>query len=127
MSETNIVNTIKNVIENMPEDWLRLTTHRLDIYNESLAKVEFLQQFEKVGAHSREELAKLPTAFDYIRLGHCTPLRRQSWASSPRIPCSPRAVRRAGTAKAHCPGCRPGLGTNCPCRVFLLWSFWPGK
>jgi cystathionine beta-lyase/cystathionine gamma-synthase len=70
MSETNIVNTIKNVIENMPEDWLRLTTHRLDIYNESLAKVEFLQQFEKVGAHSREELAKLPTAFDYIRLGH---------------------------------------------------------
>jgi cystathionine beta-lyase/cystathionine gamma-synthase len=70
MSETNIVNTIKKVIENMPEDWLRLTTHRLDIYNESLAKVEFLQQFEKVGAQSREELAKLPTAFDYIRLGH---------------------------------------------------------
>ena len=62
----------------MPSDWLRLTTHRLDIYNESLAKVEFLEKFEKIIEKSSEVLAdelsdglkELPTAFDYIRLGH---------------------------------------------------------
>lgn len=57
----------------MPEGWLYLTTHRLDIYNESLAKTEFLTQFEQlVFAHNvtKESLEKLPTAYDYIRLGH---------------------------------------------------------
>lgn len=61
---------IKNTLENMPSDWLRLTTHRLDIYNEKLAKVEFVEKFEAADHSNREELSELPTAFDYIRLGH---------------------------------------------------------
>lgn len=57
----------------MPTDWLNLTTHRLDIYNEKLAKVEFLEQFETLFKDNNSEqsaLSELPTAFDYIRLGH---------------------------------------------------------
>jgi len=66
-------NYIKNVLENMPADWLKLTTHRLDIYNEKLAKTQFLEQFEVLyqGNNAEESaLEILPTAFDYIRLGH---------------------------------------------------------
>jgi len=61
------------VLENMPENWLHLTTHRLDIYNEELAKVEFLNQFEDLyiaNNFEKNALEKLPTAYDYIRLGH---------------------------------------------------------
>ena len=57
----------------MPEDWLKLTTHRLDIYNESMAKTEFVEKFDKLYQRGNSEssaLAELPTAFDYIRLGH---------------------------------------------------------
>ncbi len=57
----------------MPTDWLNLTTHRLDIYNEKLAKIEFLDQFETLFKKNNFEasaLKKLPTAYDYIRLGH---------------------------------------------------------
>ncbi len=57
----------------MPGDWLRLTTHRLDIYNESLAKTEFLEQLDKLfqaNDVAQNALNELPTAFDYIRLGH---------------------------------------------------------
>ncbi len=64
---------IEAVLENMPADWLRLTTHRLDIYNEQLAKTEFLEQFESLFEDRNAEtaaLSALPTAFDYIRLGH---------------------------------------------------------
>lgn len=64
---------LENVLKNMPADWLKLTTHRLDIYNESLAKTEFLQEFEGLYNNGNSEvsaLAALPTAFDYIRLGH---------------------------------------------------------
>ncbi|MUP44678.1 cystathionine beta-synthase [Gramella sp. BOM4] len=64
---------LKNVLKNMPEDWLKLTTHRLDVYNESLAKTEFLDRFEKLYSENNADgtaLAELPTAFDYIRLGH---------------------------------------------------------
>ena len=64
---------IKNVLENVPNDWLRLTTHRLDIYNEKLAKTQFLQELEKLASktiYDTASLNKLPTAFDYIRLGH---------------------------------------------------------
>ncbi|WP_026450436.1 PLP-dependent transferase [Aequorivita capsosiphonis] len=64
---------IKDVLENMPADWLNLTTHRLDIYNEDLAKTQFLAQFEallKTDDFDVAELKKLPTAYDYIRLGH---------------------------------------------------------
>ena len=57
----------------MPTDWLNLTTHRLDIYNEKLAKTQFLAQFEKLYKTenvSTSALSELPTAYDYIRLGH---------------------------------------------------------
>lgn len=73
MQDNNMLNYIKNVLENMPSDWLNLTTHRLDIYNESLAKSEFLEEFMNLykSNHSNsEQLSELPTAYDYIRLGH---------------------------------------------------------
>ena len=41
-----MLNYLKRVLENMPTSWLSTTTHRLDIYDESLAKTEFLHQFE---------------------------------------------------------------------------------
>lgn len=61
------------VLENLPSDWLKLTTHRLDIYNEAQAKVAFLDELNKLyeaGDTSAKSLAALPTAYDYIRLGH---------------------------------------------------------
>ena len=64
---------IKEVLENVPSDWLNLTTHRLDIYNENAAKTQFIEQFEALFKTSNSEtsaLQKLPTAYDYIRLGH---------------------------------------------------------
>ncbi|WP_299459961.1 cystathionine beta-synthase [uncultured Microscilla sp.] len=64
---------IKGLIENMPADWLKLTTHRLDIYEEKLAKTQFLEQFENLfnaNNFSSQALSELPTAYDYIRLGH---------------------------------------------------------
>lgn len=73
MKDDKVLNYIEDVLENMPVDWLRLTTHRLDIYNEELAKTEFLEQFEKLYSENNSETAalnNLPTAFDYIRLGH---------------------------------------------------------
>ena len=73
MESNKILNYIKQVLVNMPAGWLNLTTHRLDIYDESLAKTEFLDQFEVLynsGNANSEALAELPTAYDYIRLGH---------------------------------------------------------
>lgn len=73
MKESNILPYLKNVIQNMPADWLNLTTHRLDIYVENLAKTDFLQKFEKLYEANNSEtsaLSALPTAYDYIRLGH---------------------------------------------------------
>lgn len=73
MEDKKMTNYLKNVVENMPADWLNLTTHRLDIYDESLAKVQFLDQFERLfhsGNADKKALSELPTAFDYIRLGH---------------------------------------------------------
>ncbi|SNR81631.1 Cys/Met metabolism PLP-dependent enzyme [Dokdonia pacifica] len=73
MKHTNMLDYIKDVLEHIPTDWLTLTTHRLDIYKEELAKTEFIEQFETLYTnHNSEskELQELPTAFDYIRLGH---------------------------------------------------------
>ncbi|NOQ74874.1 MAG: cystathionine beta-synthase [Crocinitomix sp.] len=73
MEDDKMLNYIKAVLENMPTDWLRLTTHRLDIYDEKLAKTQFLEQFETLYNSNNSEasaLNELPTAFDYIRLGH---------------------------------------------------------
>jgi len=64
---------LKEVLENMPAGWLNTTTHRLDIYNEKLAKTQFLEQFETLFKEKNSNtaaLSELPTAFDYIRLGH---------------------------------------------------------
>ncbi len=57
----------------MPSDWLGLTTHRLDIYNEKQAKTQFTDQFNELFLENNAEkaaLLRLPTAYDYIRLGH---------------------------------------------------------
>jgi len=73
MQDPSMRNYIKEVLKNMPLDWLNLTTHRLDIYVESLAKTQFLDQFEALYKNNNAETAalkRLPTAYDYIRLGH---------------------------------------------------------
>lgn len=73
MKANNMQDYIKDVLKNMPADWLKLTTHRLDIYEEELAKVQFLDLFEdlyKSNNSSSTALSALPTAYDYIRLGH---------------------------------------------------------
>ncbi|SHF46784.1 Cys/Met metabolism PLP-dependent enzyme [Salegentibacter echinorum] len=73
MKDDKMLNYISEVIANMPTDWLKLTTHRLDIYDEELAKTQFLEHFENLYRENIAEtfaLQKLPTAYDYIRLGH---------------------------------------------------------
>ena len=73
MQDNNTLTYIKNVIKNMPPEWLNLTTHRLDIYDESLAKTQFLERFETLFKNNNADssaLNELPTAYDYIRLGH---------------------------------------------------------
>ncbi len=73
MNTSQILNYSKEVLNNMPSSWLKLTTHRLDIYNESLAKTQFLNAFKALYATKSADpiaLSKLPTAYDYIRLGH---------------------------------------------------------
>ncbi|KAA3652172.1 MAG: cystathionine beta-synthase [Proteobacteria bacterium] len=72
-TSTNTLESIKALLKNLPQDWLKLTTHRLDIYNESKAKIEFLDELKKLIAAdtiNSDDLKNLPTAYDYIRLGH---------------------------------------------------------
>lgn len=73
MEDKKILTYVENVVKNMPEDWIKLTTHRLDIYEEKLAKTQFLEQFETLfenNTFDNSALKILPTAYDYIRLGH---------------------------------------------------------
>jgi len=73
MEDKSVIDYIKDVLENMPTSWLNITTHRLDIYDERLAKTQFLDQFERLfqaNNSKSSELNELPTAYDYIRLGH---------------------------------------------------------
>ena len=73
MKNNIILNYLNKVLENMPKAWLNSTTHRLDIYDEKLAKSQFLEQFEVLFNEKNSEasaLNELPTAYDYIRLGH---------------------------------------------------------
>ncbi|NHN24865.1 cystathionine beta-synthase [Flavobacterium jejuense] len=73
METINTLHYIKEVLKNKPTDWLNLTTHRLDIYEEEQAKTQFLDEFEilyKTNNTETTALSKLPTAYDYIRLGH---------------------------------------------------------
>jgi len=73
MKDERLRNFLKDVLVSMPLDWLNLTTHRLDVYEESKAKTQFIDQFSELynseSIHN-DSLQKLPTAFDYIRLGH---------------------------------------------------------
>lgn len=73
MEANKMQNFIKDVLDQIPTGWLSLTTHRLDIYDEKLAKTQFLEQFEILFNNNNSKtsaLNKLPTAYDYIRLGH---------------------------------------------------------
>lgn len=73
MKDQKLHDFVEGIVLNMPNDWIKLTTHRLDIYNESLAKTEFLDKLEQLFSSNiteKEALDSLPTAFDYIRLGH---------------------------------------------------------
>ncbi|HZH86810.1 MAG TPA: cystathionine beta-synthase [Brumimicrobium sp.] len=73
MEDNKMRNYIREVLENMPAGWLSTTTHRLDIYDEKLAKTQFLNQFEDLFEAENAKasaLDQLPTAYDYIRLGH---------------------------------------------------------
>lgn len=73
MGATKPLTYIKEVLNTMPMGWLSQTTHRLDIYDEKLAKTQFLAQFEKLyngNTFETSALNELPTAYDYIRLGH---------------------------------------------------------
>ena len=73
MKDTKMLNFIKDTLINMPSSWLNLTTHRLDIFDEKLAKTQFLEKFEILFNNNNSEslaIDELPTAYDYIRLGH---------------------------------------------------------
>ncbi len=68
-----ILDSLKELLHKTPQSWVELTTHRLDIYNESKAKSEFLDELKKLlvnNNYSTQDLEQLPTAYDYIRLGH---------------------------------------------------------
>ena len=71
--KNKIIEYTRNLLNNTPDDWIKLTTHRLDIYDEKLAKDQFLNELEKLfkkNEFSINKLKNLPTAYDYIRLGH---------------------------------------------------------
>ena len=71
--DAHLLQFLANVLAHLPSDWLKLTTHRLDIYTEKLAKTEFLEHLDHLYQQQQvntEALRDLPTAYDYIRLGH---------------------------------------------------------
>ncbi len=73
MGDRKMQDYIKKVLVHMPTDWIKLTTHRLDVYDEQLAKTQFSEQLETLfnsNNYEASSLSKLPTAYDYIRLGH---------------------------------------------------------
>ena len=64
MEADKMLNYIKEVLKNIPADWLNLTTHRLDVYDEKAAKTQFLEQFEtlfKTDNTNASALQQLPT------------------------------------------------------------------
>lgn len=68
-----LLESVKTLLTKIPQSWIDLTTHRLDIYNEAQAKSAFLVELKKIlvqGEYSSKTLELLPTAYDYIRLGH---------------------------------------------------------
>ncbi|MFT5521320.1 MAG: cystathionine beta-lyase/cystathionine gamma-synthase, partial [Enterobacterales bacterium] len=72
-STKELFTEIGTLLDQVPSSWVELTTHRLDIYDEAQAKSQFLSQLQALlssGKISQESLERLPTAYDYIRLGH---------------------------------------------------------
>ncbi|MFT5452769.1 MAG: hypothetical protein ACI9N9_002267, partial [Enterobacterales bacterium] len=72
-SKKELFTEIGTLLDQVPTSWVELTTHRLDIYDEDQAKSQFLSQLQALlssGKVSQESLERLPTAYDYIRLGH---------------------------------------------------------
>jgi cystathionine beta-lyase/cystathionine gamma-synthase len=72
-STKELFTEIGTLLDQVPRSWVELTTHRLDIYDEAQAKSQFLSQLQALlssGKISQESLERLPTAYDYIRLGH---------------------------------------------------------
>ncbi len=94
MKDPKLFNYLKEVVAKVPTDWIKLTTHRLDIYKEELAKTEFSDRLEELyadGKSDRASLEALPTAYDYIRLGH--PLSTLlEWALAKLSGLQPEAV-----------------------------------
>ena len=94
MKNIQLHSYLKDIIQHMPSDWLTLTTHRLDIYNEKLAKTQFLDELDILfsnGSIDKEALENLPTAYDYIRLGH--PLSSiLEWAIAKEINVAPEQI-----------------------------------
>lgn len=73
MESGRVLSYCQKILENIPKKWLHLTTHRLDRYDEPLAKTQFLDRFEALFCANDSTLSSLkglPTAYDYIRLGH---------------------------------------------------------
>jgi len=73
MVVSEVLSYLKEVLDNMPNSWLSTTTHRLDIYEEKLAKTQFLDELKVLFKNNNSKtnaLNELPTAYDYIRLGH---------------------------------------------------------
>ena len=99
MQDQNVISYLKEVLKNRPSDWLGLTTHRLDIYDESLAKTEFINQFETLYNENNSDnqaLKQLPTAYDYIRLGH--PLSSiLEWAFGKSLELQPEKIISFGS------------------------------
>ncbi len=72
-SITTCFDKVRTILENVPTDWVELTTHRLDLYDEKQAKSQFLERLQTLQAspnYDVSQLRTLPTAYDYIRLGH---------------------------------------------------------
>jgi cystathionine beta-lyase/cystathionine gamma-synthase len=72
-STKELFSEISQLLDIVPTSWVELTTHRLDIYDEDEAKSQFLSQLQELLSSrkaSEKSLELLPTAYDYIRLGH---------------------------------------------------------
>ena len=63
MENNKTLHYIKKVLANMPAGWLQLTTHRLDIYNEELAKTQFLEEFTTLCNKAVDELNKVISTY----------------------------------------------------------------
>jgi hypothetical protein len=49
---------VGKILENLPNSWVELTTHRLDIYDEARAKSQFLEQLTALEVSGGYDLTK---------------------------------------------------------------------